>query len=123
MLYKFKSAEASDVLMLEPHGRRLVEIIGKTPGATGIILPEQMPAALAALRAAIDLEVQQTKKAASAAADAANDQNPAQEADESDDSAAGKGAHQQPGLRQRAAPLIAMLERSHKAGVQVVWGV
>ena len=120
MLYKFKSAEASDVLMLEPHGRRLVETIGKTPGPTGIILPEQMPAALAALRAAIDFEVQQTKKAPSEAADPANDQNPAQEVDENDD--AGKGANQ-PGLRQRAAPLIAMLERSHKAGVQVVWGV
>ena len=120
MLYKFKSAEASDVLMLEPHGRRLVEIIGKTPGPTGIILPEQMPAALAALRAAIDFEVQQTKKAASAAADPANDQNPAQEEDENDN--AGKGVNQ-PGLRQRAAPLITMLERSHKAGVQVVWGV
>ena len=121
MLYKFKSAEASDVLMLEPHGRRLVEIIGKTPGPTGIILPEQMPAALAALRAAIDFEVQQTKKAPSAAADPANDQNPAQEEDENDN-AAGKGANQ-PGLRQRATPLMAMLERSHQANVQVLWGV
>ena len=46
MLYKFKSKNAGDLIMLEPHGRRILEVIGKDTGATGIILPEQMPAAI-----------------------------------------------------------------------------
>ena len=46
MLYKFKSKNTGDVIMLEPHGRQVLEIIGKEAGPQGIILPEQMPAAL-----------------------------------------------------------------------------
>ena len=53
MLYKFKSKAAGDVIMLEPHGRRLLGVIGKDPGPTGIILPAEMPAALQALEHAI----------------------------------------------------------------------
>ena len=32
MLYKFKSKAAGDLIMLEPNGRRVLEIIGKDPG-------------------------------------------------------------------------------------------
>ena len=32
MLYKFKSKSTADLIMLEPNGRRVLEIIGKTPG-------------------------------------------------------------------------------------------
>jgi hypothetical protein len=53
MLYKFKSKDAGDVIMLEANGRKVLEIIGKDAGPKGIILPEQMPAAIAALKAAI----------------------------------------------------------------------
>ena len=52
MLYKFKSKNTGDVIMLEPNGRTILEIIGKDAGPTGIILPEQMPAAIKALQAA-----------------------------------------------------------------------
>ena len=97
MLYKFKSKNAGDVIMLEPNGRRILEVIGKDPGATGIILSEQMPAAIAALEAAITLE---------------------ESADEKDDLPKGDA----PGLRQRAMPFIDMLKRNKKAGSDVVWG-
>ena len=53
MLYRFKSKNLADVVMLEPNGQRVLEIIGKAPGPQGIILPEQMPAAMVALRASI----------------------------------------------------------------------
>ncbi len=53
MLYRFKSRATADLIMLEPHGRRLLAIIGKTPDSTGIILANQVPAALAAIDAAI----------------------------------------------------------------------
>ncbi len=37
MLYKFKSKAAGDVIMLEPTGRQIVGILGKSPGPQGII--------------------------------------------------------------------------------------
>ena len=41
MLYKFKSKAAGDLIMLEPNGRRVLQIIGKEPGPKGIVLPEE----------------------------------------------------------------------------------
>lgn len=98
MLYKFKSKNAGDVIMFEANGRRMLEIIGKEPGPNGIILPDQMPAAIQALQAAI-----------------AHDEA---EQDESG-TAQGDGLT----LRQRAVPFIDMLQRNHKAGHEVLWGV
>ncbi|MEO7548808.1 MAG: DUF1840 domain-containing protein, partial [Ramlibacter sp.] len=56
MLYKFKSKAAGDLIMLEPNGRRVLEIIGKDAGPKGIILPEQMGPAISAIEAAIASE-------------------------------------------------------------------
>ena len=99
MLYKFKSKTTGDLIMLEPNGRRVLEIIGKEAGTKGIILPEQMPAAIAALEAAVALEESHDKDAPEPA------------------------LHDGPGLRQRALPFVEMLQRNHKAGHEVVWGV
>lgn len=100
MLYKFKSKNAGDVIMLEANGRKVLEVIGKDAGATGIILSAQMPAAIQALQDAIALE---------------------ESHDENHDDVAVQG--DSPGLRQRAMPFIDMLQRNHKAGTDVVWGV
>ncbi len=102
MLYKFKSKNAGDVIMLEANGRKILEIIGKDAGAKGIILAEQMPGAIAALEAAIALE---------ASHDGSGDKDAA--------AVPGDGL----GLRQRAMPFIDMLKRNQKAGDAVVWGV
>ena len=51
MLYKFKSRATADLIMLEPQGRQIVTIIGKTPGASGIVTAAQIPGAIAALEA------------------------------------------------------------------------
>lgn len=98
MLYKFKSKNAGDVIMFEANGRRVLEIIGKHPGPKGIILSGEMPAAIQALQAAI-----------------------AREEAEHDESGIVPGDGL--GLRQRAMPFIDMLQRNHKAGHDVVWGV
>ena len=98
MLYKFKSKDAGDVIMLEPNGRKVLEIIGKDAGPKGIILPEQMPAAIAALHAAMALE---------------------ESGDKDQGAVPGDGL----GLRQRAMPFIDMLQRNQAAGHDVVWGV
>ena len=100
MLYKFKSKNAGDVIMLEGNGRRLLEVIGKDAGPTGIILADQMPAAIKALQDAIALEE-------------SRDEDPGDDAVQGD----------APGLRQRAMPFTDMLQRNHKAGTDVTWGV
>ena len=107
MLYKFKSKASGDLIMLEPNGRRVLEIIGKDTGAKGIVLPEQMPAAIAALEAAMAQE-EPGQPATAAAADA---------------SESGVAPEVPVGLRQRIFPFVEMLKRSHKAGSEVVWGV
>ena len=107
MLYKFKSKAAGDLIMLEPNGRRVLEIIGKDPGPKGIILPDEMPAAIKALEAAIAREEAEHQAAI--------------------DDAKAKG--QVPpkfdaiSLRQRAVPFIDMLKRCSQAGKEIVWGV
>ena len=108
MLYKFKSKAAGDLIMLEPNGRRVLQIMGKDAGAKGIILPEQMPAAIAALEAAIAREEAEHK----AAVDEARARGEAPP--RLDDAVS---------LRQRAVPMIDMLRRGEKAGQEIVWGV
>jgi hypothetical protein len=100
MLYKFKSKNAGDVIMLQPNGRKLLELIGKDAGPTGIILAEQMPAAIQALQDAIAHEESHVE-------------NPDENVVTGDS----------PGLRQRAMPFIDMLNRNHKSGTDVTWGV
>jgi Domain of unknown function (DUF1840) len=104
MLYKFKSKNAGDVIMLEPNGRRVLEVIGKDAGPTGIILASEMAAAVQALHDAIELE-ESTQKAA--------------QGEINSDAPHGDA----PGLRQRAMPFIDMLRRNAKADTDVVWGV
>lgn len=111
MLYKFKSKSTGDVIMLQANGRRVLEIIGKGKGPEGIdkgiILPEEMTAAIAALEAAIAKEEAEQQSAIAAALDA-NREPPHSETIS---------------LRQRALPFIQMLRRCQRAGHEVFWGV
>jgi hypothetical protein len=101
MLFKFKSRATADLIMLEPNGRRVLEIIGKNPDdAHGIVTAEQIPAAIAALEAAGTA--------------------PADDEEGADDE--GQGTQRDPvSLRQRAAPFIDMLRRSAAEAHDVVW--
>ncbi len=111
MLYKFKSKNMGDIIMLQANGAQLLQIIGKaTSGSApdkGIILPEQMPAALSALEAAV---VQEEADRAEAIAQALAKQEPAPH-------------FAAIGLRQRVQPFIQMLQRCQQDGDEVVWGV
>ncbi|MDR0226850.1 MAG: DUF1840 domain-containing protein [Burkholderiaceae bacterium] len=108
MLYKFKSRATADVIMLESNGRRLLEIIGKTPDGSGIITAEQIPAAIAALEAAVaDDEARRRAQPEDGAQDDGGDE-------------AG-GAADAVSLRQRAMPLIDMLRRSAAEDSDVTW--
>lgn len=105
MLYKFKSRAAADLIMLEPQGRQVLTLMGKTPGPSGIVTAEQIPAAIAALQAAVAAE-----EALPPPADAEGDDTPESERQDV------------VRLRQRVAPFIEMLRRSAVEGVDVVWG-
>ena len=111
MLYKFKSRATGDLIMLQAHGRRLLDIIGKDSGPDGrdpgILLPGQMEAAIAAIEAAI-------------ARDEATERESPAERLSTDDAAE---LHEKIRLRQRAQPFIEMLRRCRKADCDVVWGV
>ena len=54
MLYKFKSQATADVIMLRDSAEEILKIVGKDPGATGIITVAQIPGAVAALKAEIE---------------------------------------------------------------------
>lgn len=107
MLYKFKSKAAGDLIMLEPNGRRVLEIIGKEPGPRGIIQRHEMAAAVESLRQA-----------------AAHDEA---EREALVEQVRGRGedppALEAVTLRHRVMPMIEMLQRCGEAGADIVWGV
>jgi hypothetical protein len=106
MLFKFKSRATADVIMLEPGGRQILQIIGKSPDEPhGIVTAEQIPAAIRALEAAV------------AAEEAAR----AQSRDEETEEGTGQEPQAAVSLRQRAVPFIDMLRRSAAEGYDVVW--
>jgi len=102
MLYKFRSKASADLIMLEPNGRQLLEIMGKDPRPPGILLPQEMARAMQALQQALDDETQALHEA-------------------------GVQPHAVPAgavsLRQRALPMLDMLRRCERAGAEIVWGV
>lgn len=105
MIYKFKSQAAADVIMLQANGDQMLSIVGKEPSAQGIITVAQIPAAIAALEAAIEVHE---------AAEAKRREHPELVVEVEGDSIM---------LRQRAAPFIDLLKTSAQAGKDVVWGV
>lgn len=111
MLYTFKSDAAADVLMFGDAAKKLVAILGKDAAdPKGIVTVEQLPGAIARLRAAIE-------------ADRAQQTPPSEEQEARDREAGQTGMAAAVSLAQRAWPLLDMLEQSQRAGVPVVWGV
>lgn len=100
MLYRFKSKASGDVVMVADYAQALLRLMGKDEAAQGILLPEQMPAALEALRhAGHDV-------AAHAHAPASSEES-----------------GEPVSLTQRAWPLIQLIQASLQANEPVVWGV
>jgi hypothetical protein len=106
MLYKFKSRAAGDVIMFGRDGDRALQAMGREPAHQGILLPQDMPAAIAALERVIAQEEAERRQAAEEAEAEGRPLPP-------DDSVA---------LRQRLWPLIEMLRRCHAADKEITWG-
>lgn len=113
MLYRFQSKATGDVVMLPLHAEALLRIIGKDAAPQGILTVEDMPAAMAALRSAIAEDEARRAQPADPAAQLGPDADDADERPE----------EERPGLRQRAWPLMQMIERAAAEGQAVVWGV
>jgi hypothetical protein len=111
MLFTFKSAAGADVIMFGEVAKILVAILGKdTRDTKGIVTVEQLPDAIARLRAAID-------------EDKARRTGASQDDDDDEPDPERRGMAAPVSLAQRAWPLLDLLEASHREGVPVVWGV
>lgn len=106
MLYEFKSRATGSVVMTQKVAERLLAIIGKPPGETGIITVAQMPQAIAALQAAVATE----------RATPEHDKQAEEQARE-------QGRPIPVSLEQRAWPLIDMLKAALAGGKDITWGV
>jgi hypothetical protein len=107
MFYKFKSKATGDLIMLEPHGRHILGLLGKEPTPKGILEVADMPAAIDALQAAIAHQEARHAQAQQAA------QERGEELSQEDIVS----------LRQRAVPFIAMMKRCLQEQHDIVWGV
>ncbi len=106
-MFKFKSKACGDVILLQTHGKQLLDIIGKDGADKGIVTVAQMPAAIDALQAAVDREA---AARAQAVADAQSRHEPEPKFDPIT-------------LKHRALPFIDMLRRSHAEQADITWGV
>lgn len=112
MLYKFKSQATGDLIMLEPNGRQMLALMGKGDSDNlikGILVPADMPAAMLALELAITQE------------DAARKVTDTTATHKTETPDTGRGPVVS--LRQRAAPLLKMMQRCHAENAPIVWGV
>ena len=96
--------------MLEPNGRQILGILGRTDAASlaqGILLPEHMPEAITKLQAAIE----------------ADEAHKAQLLQEAQDKGEPAPRFEGISLRQRTLPFIEMIKRCQQAEKEIVWGV
>jgi hypothetical protein len=104
----FRSQAAADVMMFDDVAKRMMAVMGKEEAARGIITVEQLPEAIARLKAAI---------AADKAAHAGQYDTPETE------ETPGGGQRAYVGFARRAVPLVELLEYSLKDDKPVTWGV
>jgi hypothetical protein len=110
-LVVFRSKAAGEIFMFAETARRILEILGRSDAARGVITAEQVPDALGRLVAAVEQEKAEIKAAAAAA-------------DQDDRRGTESAAVPAPiTLGQRAFPLIEMLRAADKRKVDVTWGV
>ena len=105
MLYKFKSQAAADVIMMQPHGDKVLAALGREPSERGVIQ-------VAAMQDAIDA-LQQAMKASHEKLAAPKDEEQEDDVEHYDDIP----------FHVRAEPFLNLLKLSLAEGKDVVWGV
>ncbi|MGQ3053428.1 MAG: DUF1840 domain-containing protein [Roseateles sp.] len=107
MLYCFKSKAGADVIMMADSADAVLRLMGREPAPKGILETADLPGLVQALEAGVAEDEAQFQRAVDAA------------------KAAGEHPPRRQGvsLRQRAWPLRDLMQRSHREGADVVWGV
>jgi hypothetical protein len=116
MLYRFKSRATGDLIMLEPQGRQILEILGKPLTGPGILQALDLPAAIQKIEEAIQVEEARQKEALQKTPQA-------QGAQERPEDLSVEQEQDPVGLRRRAKPFLDMLRRSAAEQHDVVWGL
>ncbi|MCE2782254.1 DUF1840 domain-containing protein [Limnohabitans sp.] len=115
MLFKFKSKVTSDLIMLEPDGRRLLKIMLGDDPIKGIVLSHDMPQVLAKLESAVAqdeaLWAQRSQNSKNGKNEGVLDDTPSE---------LGLDAVR---LAQRASPMIKLLKQCVATPADLVWGV
>ncbi|WP_319241970.1 DUF1840 domain-containing protein [uncultured Propionivibrio sp.] len=115
MLVRLTSSTSGDMVMFAEHLRRLYEIIGKECTARGVFMNEQLPEAIARLKAAITVE-----KEALHLAECRRREEGVDPDDEPDE--IGSDRHALPvHLCQRATPLVHLMEWTLKEKGFILW--
>ena len=109
MIITFQSAAAGDVIMFGDVAMHMMEIMGKDKGPKGIVTVEQLPDAIARLRAAMAADKEAHHRAV-------NGEWPQNEIE-------ARKEEVPVSLTQRAVPLVELLEWALKKGKPVTWGV
>jgi len=114
VIVTFQSPASGDVIMFGDVAQRMMKLMGKAATDKGIVTVEQLPEAIARLKAAIDEDKQQR-------AGLQDEDLPRTEPVPG----SGRGTSSRPfvTLTQRAVPLLELLEWSLKKKKPVVWGV
>lgn len=102
MLKRFNSAAAGEIVMLAPHAEEIFSAINHPLEQRGVISAAQLPAAIAALQAAIERSKKQTAAAGSTADADDNNLVP---------------------FHTRALPFLNMLTKSQAAQADITWGI
>jgi Domain of unknown function (DUF1840) len=108
MIYEFKSKATGNLIMTQGVGDAVLQAMGKTISAKGIITVGEMPAAISALKAAVQIDKSRNVAnvpAATSKQDDGNDQEPIIT------------------LSQRALPMLEMLHKALLGQQDIVWGV
>jgi len=108
MMYTIKCKAAGDLIMTQADGDQLLQIIGKTPAAEGIIEVAAVSAAIQALENAV-------------AREQANGHQAGKQASTQPDDTPAEGEVVE--LHQRIWPLVEMLKRARDEREVIVWGV
>jgi hypothetical protein len=114
LIVTFQSPASGDVIMFGDVAQRMMKLMGKDVTDKGIVTVEQLPDAIARLKAAIEEDKQQR-------AGVQEEDQPQTEPDRSRPNA--KSSRPFVTLTQRAVPLLELLEWSLKKKKPVVWGV
>lgn len=114
MIVTFQSPASGDVIMFGDVAKHMMELMGKAVTDQGIVTVEQLPEAIARLKAAIEDDKQQR---------AGMQEEDLPQTEKVGNGGGATGSRPFVSLAQRAVPLLELLEWSLKKKKPVVWGV